>query len=91
MPFIFDEDGELIFPMPKNTDDLAVTALPSALPMAEDGDPLLGGAENILRDCDVHPCMFGLDDPAPVRCELDPGNRILFFSLRLMECYLQRN
>jgi len=90
MPFIFDEDLELIFPLPEGTSELAVTALPSGLPMAAEGDPLLGGAEKILHDCDVYPHMgFGLDNPEPVRCELDPGS--ILFPLRLMELYLQRN
>jgi len=87
MPFIFDEDGELIIPVLLDTYELAVTALPSALPMAAEGDPLLGGAEKILNDCDVYVDMFGLDD-AGLRYELDPFS---LFSLRLMECYLQRN
>jgi len=78
-PFIFDEDCELIFPMPQDTDYLAVTALPSALPMAAEGEPLLGGADKILDDCDVHPLMLVEDGGMKSLC------------LRLMEHYLQRN
>jgi len=79
MPFIFDEDGELILPIPQDTNYLAVTALPSALPMAVEGDPLLGGGADILDVCDVHPLMLAED------------GGMKSFCLRLMECYLRRN